>query len=98
MAFSDCVFVHCGVCNLGNVLGRNSAMGLASYNFGERNIFVDGIQGLSVFSFAADRYNVSKFLRRLIFAMIILNMMFMQIAAFVGLFDMIFDYRKKLFS
>ena len=56
------------------------------------------IQGLAVFSFAADRYNVSKFLRRLIFALIILNMMFMQIAAFIGLFDMIFDYRKKLFS
>ena len=55
------------------------------------------IQGLAVFSFAADRYNVSKFLRRLIFLLIILNMMFTQIAAFVGLFDMIFDYRKKLF-
>lgn len=56
------------------------------------------IQGLAVFSFAADRYNVSKFLRRLIFLLIVLNMMFTQIAAFVGLFDMIFDYRKKLFS
>lgn len=56
------------------------------------------IQGLAVFSFAADRYNVSKFLRRLIFLLIVLNMMFTQIAAFVGLFDMIFDYRKKLLN
>lgn len=56
------------------------------------------IQGLAVFSFAADRYKLSKLLRRLIFALIILNMMFTQIAALVGLFDMIFDYRKKLFS
>ena len=56
------------------------------------------IQGLAVFSFAADRYKISKLLRRLIFALIILNMMFAQIAAFIGLFDMIFDYRKKLFS
>lgn len=54
------------------------------------------IQGLAVLSFAADKYNVSKFLRRLIFLLIIFNMLFMQIVAFTGLFDMIFDYRKKL--
>lgn len=56
------------------------------------------LQGCSVFSFAADKYNVSKFVRRIVFIFLILNLMFAQIVAFVGLFDMIFDYRKKLFS
>ena len=56
------------------------------------------LQGLSVLSFAADKYNISKFARRIVFIMIIFSGLFLQIISFVGLFDMIFDYRKKLLS
>lgn len=56
------------------------------------------LQGLSVLSFLADKYKISKFVRRLIFLVIILNGLFMQIVAFTGLLDMIFDYRKKMLS
>lgn len=54
------------------------------------------LQGLSLLSCLADRYNVSKLVRRIIFVIIILNMMTLEIVAFTGLFDMIFDYRKKI--
>lgn len=54
------------------------------------------IQGLAVLSAVADSFNVSKFWRRLLFIVIIFNMMFIEIVAFTGLFDMIFDYRKRL--
>ena len=57
---------------------------------------VGTIQGYSLLSFLADRYNVSKFLRRIIYIFILLNGLLLQILAFTGLFDMMFDYRKKL--
>lgn len=56
------------------------------------------IQGLSVLSFAADKHNFSKFARRLAFILIIISPLFLQITSCIGLFDMIFDYRKKLLS
>ena len=56
------------------------------------------LQGLAVLTCAADKYNVSKFVRRLLFVVIILNGLFLQIVSFIGLLDMIFDYRKKLLS
>ena len=54
------------------------------------------VQGYSLLSFLADRYEVSKFWRRAIYIFILLNGLLTQILAFAGLFDMIFDYRKKL--
>ena len=54
------------------------------------------IQGLAVLSAMADSFNVSNFWRRLIFIVIIFNMLFIEIVSFTGLFDMIFDYRKRL--
>ena len=54
------------------------------------------IQGMAVLSFAADRFNISKLIRRLIFLIIILNFMLFQIVAFTGLFDMFFNYRRYL--
>ena len=54
------------------------------------------IQGFSLMSFAADRFNMSKFLRRLIFAIVLLNGWLLQAVAFTGLFDMYFDYRRRL--
>jgi len=54
------------------------------------------VQGYSLLSFLADRYELSKFWRRVFYIMILLNGLLTQILAFAGLFDMIFDYRKKL--
>lgn len=56
------------------------------------------VQGLSLMSFAFDRYKVSKFLRGLLYAIVLLNMLFTQIVAITGLMDMLFDYRKRLFD
>ena len=56
------------------------------------------IQGFSLLSYLADKHNVSKFFRRLFFVVVILNLILIQIVAFTGLFDMLFDYRKKFFG
>lgn len=53
------------------------------------------LQGLSVLSFIADRYNLATWLRRVICVILLLNLFTIQIVAFTGLFDMIFDYRQK---
>ena len=70
----------------------------ASINATFLSMSIGFIQGCAVFSFAADKYKISKFIRRVVFIFLVLNLMFAQIVSFVGLFDMIFDYRKKLFS
>ena len=54
------------------------------------------IQGLSLMSFAADRFKLSKFMRRLIFIVVLLNGILLQAVAFTGLFDMYFDYRRRV--
>ena len=54
------------------------------------------IQGLSLLTFIADKYNVSKLVRRIIFVVMLLNFLLLQVVAFAGLFDMVFDYRKSL--
>ena len=54
------------------------------------------IQGFSLMSYLADRYKVSKFVRRIVFVIFILNIFCLQVVAVTGLFDMIFDYRKHL--
>lgn len=53
------------------------------------------LQGLAVLSFVAEHYNVSTWLRRVIFVIIILNIFTIQIVTVTGMFDMIFDYRKN---
>ena len=60
-------------------------------------MIVGAVEGFALMSFFADRHNVSKFMRRLIFFILILNMTLLEIVAFTGLFDMIFDYRKRFF-
>ena len=55
------------------------------------------IQGLALLSAIFDRYNVSKLVRRLIYAILILNFFLLQLVAVTGLIDMIFDYRKRFF-
>ncbi|MBQ9479290.1 MAG: DUF2232 domain-containing protein, partial [Selenomonadaceae bacterium] len=54
------------------------------------------VQGLSLMSFAADHFKLSKLIRRLLFLVVLLNGMLLQAVAFTGLFDMYFDYRKRL--
>ncbi|MBQ9479452.1 MAG: YybS family protein [Selenomonadaceae bacterium] len=54
------------------------------------------VQGLSLMSFAADHFKLSKIIRRLLFLVVLLNGMLLQAVAFTGLFDMYFDYRKRL--
>lgn len=54
------------------------------------------IQGLSLISFAADRYHLSKLVRRMIYVVVFLNGLLLQAVAFTGLFDMYFDYRRRL--
>lgn len=56
------------------------------------------IEGFAVLSFVADKYNISKFWRRLLFILIILNSLLLQILAMTGIFDMLFDYRKNFFK
>ena len=53
------------------------------------------VEGFSMLSFIAERYNVSKFWRRIIFVFVLLNSLLMQILAFAGIFDMLFDYRQR---
>lgn len=59
------------------------------------SLIVAFIQGLAVLSSTADHFNISKFWRRLLFIVIIFNLWLIQIVAFTGLFDMIFDYRNR---
>ncbi len=59
---------------------------------------VGAIQGLAVLSFVMNHYKISKMFRVLIFAIFILNFVLLQFIALIGFFDMLFDYRKKLWS
>ena len=62
------------------------------------SMLVGLVQGLSLLSFVLARHNVTKFLRWLLYALIMLNMFLVQLVAITGLVDMIFDYRKRLFK
>jgi len=55
-------------------------------------------QGLSLLSWIFNHYKISKFMRRVFYVLIFLNMFFIQLVAITGLIDMLFDYRKKLFK
>ncbi len=66
-----------------------------SINANILSTLVGFVQGLAVLSFTADRLNVSKLVRRIIFIVIVFNFMLFQIVAFTGLFDMFFDYRRR---
>lgn len=53
------------------------------------------VQGLGLVQYATDRYNLSKFVRAIILVLILTNGMFLQIVGLTGLFDIIFDYRRR---
>jgi uncharacterized protein YybS (DUF2232 family) len=52
------------------------------------------IQGMALFYFLADKYNLSKLVRNVILFVIFTNQFFTQIVIFAGIFDLIIDYRK----
>ena len=56
------------------------------------------IEGFSLLSFVFDRYKVSKFMRRVLYVLFVLNTFFLQLLAITGLADMLFDYRKRFFK
>lgn len=53
------------------------------------------IQGLSLMSYAMDRFRVGKVMRVCLYAFVLLGGVLVQILAFTGLFDMLFDYRRR---
>lgn len=54
------------------------------------------VQGLSVLSAMAGRYNLSKWIRGIILFFILTNGFFLQTIGLVGLFDIVVDYRRRL--
>lgn len=54
------------------------------------------VQGASMLSSLADRFRFSRWLFWLMITMIFLNGILAQIVSFAGLFDMLFDYRRRL--
>ena len=52
------------------------------------------VQGLAVFYFLADKYNLSRLVRGIILFLIFSNGIFMQAIIVGGAFDLIFDYRQ----
>lgn len=67
----------------------------AALNLNMLAIFAGLIEGLSLMSCVMDRYQLSRFVRVPIYAFVLLNGVLMQILAFTGLFDMLFDYRRR---
>ena len=58
--------------------------------------FIAGlVQGLSLVQFLMKRFNVSSFVRIIIYIFIAVNGFMTQIVSWTGLFDIAFDYRKK---
>lgn len=67
----------------------------AALNLNMLAIFAGMIEGLSLMSYVMDRYRLSRLIRVPIYAMVVLNGTLAQILAFAGLFDMLFDYRRR---
>jgi len=57
--------------------------------------FLGLIQGLALLQYAANRYQLSKLMRGIIIILILTNGAFIQILGFTGLFDILFDYRRR---
>lgn len=51
-------------------------------------------QGLAVFYFLADKYNLSRMVRGIILLLIFTNSLFSQVVLFAGVFDIAVDYRQ----
>ena len=53
------------------------------------------VQGISLLWYTAEHYRVSKLLRYVLLFILLTNGILLQILAFTGLFDMLFDYRRR---
>lgn len=52
------------------------------------------VQGLALFYYFTDKYNLSKIVKSIILFLIFTNGLFSQALIFAGVFDLVFDYRK----
>jgi len=52
------------------------------------------LQGMALFYFLADKYNLSRLMRNIILLLILFNGLLTQIVVFAGIFDIAIDYRK----
>ena len=66
-----------------------------SLNVNILTMFIGLFQGMSVVAFFMDWKNISKTIRNIFFIIMFFQLILMEIVAFIGLFDMIFDYRKR---
>lgn len=69
-----------------------------SMNLNMVAMFAGIIQGLSLMSYVMMRYRVRRVLRLLLYMLVLTGGPLSQILAFTGLFDMIFDYRRRFGS
>ncbi len=53
------------------------------------------LQGLVIYECVMKRFNISKILNTVLLVFIFFNGVLLQILSFVGIFDMVFDYRKR---
>ncbi|MGI6575065.1 MAG: YybS family protein [bacterium] len=56
--------------------------------------FIFGLAGLAVVQYLLQRYGVPKFFRAIAAFFILINPLFFQLAAFLGILDIFFDFRK----
>lgn len=68
---------------------------VVSLNLNMLALFAGLIQGLSLVAALLNRFGVHGFLRSVLYLVLLLNGLFAQILAFAGLFDMLFDYRRR---
>ena len=68
----------------------------AGMNFCVFSMIAGFIQGTAILTALFDRHQVRRLWRVVLFILIFLNGLFLQIVAVMGLFDMVFDYRKRL--
>lgn len=66
-----------------------------SLNVNILTMFIGLFQGMSVVAFFMDWKNISKTIRNIFFIIMFFQLILMEIVAFIGLFDMIFDYRRR---
>lgn len=69
-------------------------LGDISMNIGVLLIVLFFVQGLSLFYYLADKYNLSRLTKGIILFLTFTNAFFMEMVFFAGLWDVIFDYRK----
>ena len=60
------------------------------------SFFAGLIQGLSLMHFMMIRFEVAPFVRTLLYVFVAINGLVTQVVSWTGLFDMVYDYRKKL--